>query len=740
MVKVLIVEDESIEAMNIKQTLESFGYEIPYVASGGKEAVEKALEIMPDLILMDIVLKGDTDGIEAASKIKNLNIPVIYLTAHSEEPTIERAKLTGPHGYIIKPYDANELKYAIELAIYKNQMEMELRESEEKYRLLVEGQKDMVVELDTEGRFLFVSPSYCEMFGKTEEELIGKKFIPSVHQDDRESTVKSMKCLYNPPYTCYVEQRAMTRDGWLWIAWSDKAVRDDKGNVSTIIAVGRDINERKKAEEALKESEAHYRAIFEHTGTATIIVEEDTTISLANAEFEKLSGYSREELEGKMGWADFVEKNYLKKMKKYHSLRRTDPAAAPIIYDFRFIDRQANVKNIHLNVDIIPGTKKSVASLLDITERKKAEKALAKLTIEITNVNVLLKAEIKERKRMDQIVDDNVKRLKLALESSEMGAWDLDIVNDTSIRTLEHDQIFGYDSLLPEWGSKIFFEHILTADRKYVQQKFENAYETNKLYFQCRIIRPDKQIRWIEVYGNVYRDEKDVPIRMLGVVRDITERKEAETHLLRVIGEKEMLLREIHHRVKNNMQIISSLLSLESSQVFDKRDIALFTIVQDRVKSISLIHDNLYQSEDLSSIKFEDYIKNLSSQLFSTYARNSNIKLVTDIVDVKFNMETAIPLGLILNELVSNSLKHAFPDSEGEIFISLHHNGEEIEVIIKDNGVGLPEDMELKNPRKLGLQLVNTLVEQLEGTIEVDRSHGTEFKIKFKELQYEERL
>ncbi|MDO9627393.1 MAG: PAS domain S-box protein [Methanobacteriaceae archaeon] len=740
MVKVLIVEDESIEAMNIKQTLESFGYEIPYVASGGKEAVEKALEIMPDLILMDIVLKGDTDGIEAASKIKNLNIPVIYLTAHSEEPTIERAKLTGPHGYIIKPYDANELKYAIELAIYKNQMEMELRESEEKYRLLVEGQKDMVVELDTEGRFLFVSPSYCEMFGKTEEELIGKKFIPSVHQDDRESTVKSMKCLYNPPYTCYVEQRAMTRDGWLWIAWSDKAVRDDKGNVSTIIAVGRDINERKKAEEALKESEAHYRAIFEHTGTATIIVEEDTTISLANAEFEKLSGYSREELEGKMGWADFVEKNYLKKMKKYHSLRRTDPAAAPIIYDFRFIDRQANVKNIHLNVDIIPGTKKSVASLLDITERKQAEKALAKLTIEITNVNVLLKAEIKERKRMDQIVDDNVKRLKLALESSDMGAWDLDLVNDTSIRTLEHDQIFGYDSLLPEWGSKIFFEHILTADRKYVQQKFENAYETNKLYFQCRIIRPDKQIRWIEVYGNVYRDEKDVPIRMLGVVRDITERKEAETHLLRVIGEKEMLLREIHHRVKNNMQIISSLLSLESSQVFDKRDIALFTIVQDRVKSISLIHDNLYQSEDLSSIKFEDYIKNLSSQLFSTYARNSNIKLVTDIVDVKFNMETAIPLGLILNELVSNSLKHAFPDSEGEIFISLHHNGEEIEVIIKDNGVGLPEDMELKNPRKLGLQLVNTLVEQLEGTIEVDRSHGTEFKIKFKELQYEERL
>ena len=121
--KILLVEDESIEAMDIKRTLESFGYEVPYIATSGEEAVEKALEIMPDLILMDIVLKGDIDGVEAASMIKDFNIPLIYLTAHSEENTIERAKLTEPQGYIIKPYDVSEIKYAIDLAIYKNQME-----------------------------------------------------------------------------------------------------------------------------------------------------------------------------------------------------------------------------------------------------------------------------------------------------------------------------------------------------------------------------------------------------------------------------------------------------------------------------------------------------------------------------------------------------------------------------------------------------------------------------------------
>ncbi|MDP1553332.1 MAG: sensor histidine kinase, partial [Methanobacteriaceae archaeon] len=241
--------------------------------------------------------------------------------------------------------------------------------------------------------------------------------------------------------------------------------------------------------------------------------------------------------------------------------------------------------------------------------------------------------------------------------------------------------------------------------------------------------------------GNIYRDDKNVPNRILGVISDITERKETEIHLLRVIEEKEMLLREIHHRVKNNMQIISSFLSLQSSQVLDKRDAKLFTVVQDRVKSMALIHDNLYQSVDLSRIQFKEYVTNLSSQLFSTHSNLSkNIKLVTDIMDVTFNMETAIPLGLIISEMITNSLKHAFPDSKGELFIALHTKDDNIELIIKDNGVGVPEDFDIEKPKKLGLKLLTQLVEQLEGSIELDRSQGTGFKITFKELKYKERV
>lgn len=139
----------------------------------------------------------------------------------------------------------------------RKQAEEALRESEGKYGLLVEGQTDLVVKVDTEGRFLFVSPTYCEMFGKTEEDLLGSKFMPLVYEEDRERTAKKMEKLYRTPYTCYIEQRAMTKDGWRWLAWADKSVLDDQGNVTAIIGVGRDITERKHAEhELLRTKEA----------------------------------------------------------------------------------------------------------------------------------------------------------------------------------------------------------------------------------------------------------------------------------------------------------------------------------------------------------------------------------------------------------------------------------------------------------------------------------------------------
>ena len=194
-------------------------------------------------------------------------------------------------GYISADRDITERKLAQEA----------LQRSEEKYRLLIEGQTHLVIKVDTEGKFQFVSPPYCEMFGKTKEELLGHHFMPLVHEDDRELTARAMESLYKPPYTCYVEQRAMTKHGWRWMAWSDKAVLDENGKVTAIIGVGRDVTERKLAEEALRRSEARYRTLVESQVELVCRWLLDSTLTFVNEAYCKFHGKTREELLG-MKW------------------------------------------------------------------------------------------------------------------------------------------------------------------------------------------------------------------------------------------------------------------------------------------------------------------------------------------------------------------------------------------------------------------------------------------------------
>lgn len=229
------------------------------------------------------------------------------------------------------------------------------------------------------------------------------------------------------------------------------------------------------------------------------------------------------------------------------------------------------------------------------------------------------------------------------------------------------------------------------------------------------------------------------------------------------LKEKEVLLREIHHRVKNNMQVISSLLRLQSGYINDNKYKDMLKESQDRIRSMALVHEKLYRSHDLNSIDFSKYIKNLANSLFRSYSMATHkVVLHIDAEDYLLGIDSAIPCGLVLNELISNSLKYAFPDGRsGKISISLNKlsgkdipvlknrrsagekddNEEVLELIIEDDGIGIPEDMDIKKCDSLGLQLVSTLVEdQLHGNLEVSRNSGTRFRICFKEVVYRERI
>ena len=249
---------------------------------------------------------------------------------------------------------------------------------------------------------------------------------------------------------------------------------------------------------------------------------------------------------------------------------------------------------------------------------------------------------------------------------------------------------------------------------------------------------------WVMMSTSLVFDSQGQIRYYISLFQDIMSRKEAEEQVKASLKEKEVLLREIHHRVKNNMQTIISLLRLQGDKIEDKKYADMFKEGEDRIRSMSLIHEQLYQTKDFANIDFGEYIKTLTNGLLTSSGVNTNkIRLNIEVKDVFFDIENAIPCGLIINELVSNSLKYAFPQGkEGEISITLQStNEDEFELSVSDNGIGISENLDIEQTGTMGLQLVKVLAEnQPDGKIDLDRTGGTQFRIKFKRTSNKPRI
>jgi two-component sensor histidine kinase len=244
----------------------------------------------------------------------------------------------------------------------------------------------------------------------------------------------------------------------------------------------------------------------------------------------------------------------------------------------------------------------------------------------------------------------------------------------------------------------------------------------------------DGRIKYVQEQCETFYNPEGKPLRSVGIVQDITDRKQAEEKIRRSLEEKEVLLREIHHRVKNNMQIVSSLLMLQSRNIEDKKYKDMFIDSQNRINSMALIHEKLYQSESIAQINFKEYISDIVSNIFESYSIKRNIKIDINVENIPIKIDYAVPCGLIINELVTNSLKYAFPDDrQGNIKISVKkEDNNMIRLSISDDGIGIPKDMDIRNTKSLGLHLVTALAEaQLHGQIILNREKGTEFQIRF---------
>jgi two-component sensor histidine kinase len=270
-----------------------------------------------------------------------------------------------------------------------------------------------------------------------------------------------------------------------------------------------------------------------------------------------------------------------------------------------------------------------------------------------------------------------------------------------------------------------FLKKVREAEGKVEYSLIQSEHYSEKVFYGILII-------WIIV----------ATVAVAGIWIFEHRRSHAEDNLKKSLDEKELLLKEIHHRVKNNMQIMSSLLKLQSKYVNDDRVLEFLEDYQNRIRSLALVHEKLYMSGDLANIDFRDYVISLTDILVRALGKSRNIKISIDIENMLINTDTAIPCGMIINELVSNSLKYAFPDGrEGRITIALKKRDDEFILTVGDNGIGIDDGTDISKFNTLGLGLVFSLAEkQLNGRVELDIAEGTAFTVRFKELRYNKRF
>jgi len=368
-------------------------------------------------------------------------------------------------------------------------------------------------------------------------------------------------------------------------------------------------------------------------------------------------------------------------------------------------------------------------------ERQRTKRELIEDLSELSRRIIQLERSEANRSKIEKALKESEEGYRDLVEKAGIGILIDDRDGNVKYTNKKYAELFGYTEQEMKRLSIRSVVHPDDVERVMEFHRMRIQEKKAPSRYEFRGIKKDGSVIYLEVDAVELREGENI-IGSRSYVWDITERKKAEEKIEASLREKEILLREVHHRVKNNMQIISSLFSLQARRIEDKEAAEIFRNCQNRVRSMTLVHDRLYQSADLAKVDVASYVENLISHLFGSYVIDpKDIRLNLDIKDVFLDIDKAIPCGLIINELVTNSLKHAFPQGrKGRVLVTLRHlDGNEVELTVSDDGIGLPEDLDLKNTESLGLHLVTILAEsQLHGTIHLDRTGGTTLRVRFK--------
>ncbi|MCU7844422.1 MAG: PAS domain S-box protein [Candidatus Thiodiazotropha sp. (ex Monitilora ramsayi)] len=616
--------------------------------------------------------------------------------------------------------------------------ELALKESEEKYRLLVENQTDLVVKVDLEGRFQFVSPSYCNLFGKKEEELLGKRFMPMVHEEDRATTAKSMEALYEPPHVAYMEQRAMTVNGWCWLGWVDNAVLDEEGNITAIIGVGRDITERKDAEEALFESETRLLEAqrVAHIGSWHLDVTTDTLVW--SDEVYRIFEIDKERFEASYeSFLGLIHPDDREKVTKAYESSVINRKPYDITH--RLVMKDGRVKyvhelcNTHYADDGSP--LRSAGTVQDVTDRMSAMEALRL-----------------SQDRYRAVVEDTPIMLCRFLPGGE-----ITFVNKAYCDYFRSE----YNDLI---GTN-FLSMITYDDRAMVLKNLESL--TIDSPFQThehQVISSSGDVCWQRWTNRALFNSEGGKISYQSIGEDITERKQAELEVRR-------LNRELEHRVVTRTQELEAAnRELESFVYSVSHDLrAPLRAVTGFAQILSNRHreglnadgqhylDNVLEAGDRMGILIDDLLQYSRTGRGALRMRPIDLLTILKGLEVTFGeqmkkveakliiegdlaspMGDATLIGQVLSNLLENALIYKRDGTPPVIAVSTVADGNKIRIFVSDNGIGIaPEYHEkifkvfqrLHSQEEypgtgIGLAIVAKAVRMMDGEVNVESKLG----------------
>ena len=583
---------------------------------------------------------------------------------------------------------------------------------DEKNQLLanvVESSDDAIITKSLNGSITSWNKGAELIYGYSEEEVIGKNIsilAPIPLKDEVKQLIEKIE---NGEKIVHFETVRIHKDGQkLDVSVSLSPIYDVSGELIGISTITRDITNNKKLESALKESEEKFREVFNNANDAM-----------------------------------FLHKVYGKDLGKF--IEVNDVACQILGYSRnellnmspRDIDTPETVAQIPLVIENLLNKGKTTFEAVQLSkdgELLPVEINTHLFTIRGERYILSISRDIRERKKAEDSLKKSENKYRTIFENVQDIFYQTNLEGNIIEISPSIERYSGYKpaELI---GKPVETVYLNPEDREYLIKKIDEEGEV--VDYEVKLKTKTNKLLYVSTNAHILFDSSKNPIGIEGSLRDITERKNIEIQLKKSLEEKEMLLKEIHHRVKNNLMIISSLLNLQSRYIKDKASQDIFKESQNRARSMALIHERLYQATDLKRIDFGEYISALATELFHTYVSDHGlIELKINVEDIFLDINTAIPLGLIVNELITNSLKHAFPDgNNGEINVEFGQLDNHYEFTVRDNGIGFPKGIDFENSDSLGLRIVSSLTDQIDGHIKLNRNNGTEFKIIFKELE-----